>query len=110
MSFDVSTVSDPRIGYRTPEGQIVKKPTQYANGVVLEGLNYVPTTVFFGPNKSFFYYLPILVGAAPEALRKELEDVVSSYLPKPEKETKVKADKKIEDAIPKSGENEGVEG
>lgn len=109
MSFDVSKISDPRIGYRTPEGQIVRKPTQYANGVVLEGLNYVPTTVFFGPDKSFFYYLPILVGAAPEGLRKELEEVVSSYLPKPVKEVKPKVDKKVEEAIPKSGENDNIE-
>lgn len=90
MSFDISKISDPRIGYRTKEGQILKKPIQYANGVSSEGLGYVPTTVFFGPDRCFFYYLPILVGAAPEKLRAELEAIVTGYVGEPAKEKKSK--------------------
>lgn len=90
MSFDISTISDPRIGYRTKEGQILKKPVQYANGVSCDGLGYVPTTVFFGPDRCFFYYLPILVGIAPDKLRAELEEIVTGYVGVPAKEKKSK--------------------
>jgi hypothetical protein len=80
-------VTDERIGVREKNASgaytVTKRPTRYVNGAFYSGMaNGSPTTTYFGPDKLYFYVLPIGMPAAPPQLREELVALVTPPEPK----------------------------
>lgn len=68
-------ITDDRIGIKSDDGQVTKKPKRYVNGELLKPKERPTTTVKFGDRGQYFYYVPIGVRSTNK-LRQQMEEIV----------------------------------